>query len=45
MPTGGVTMMYLIVPLSVTVSAGVTQLVEVRLVFTWRFQPVEGEFQ
>lgn len=38
-------MMYLIVPLSFTVSGGVTQLVEDRFVFTCKFHPVEGEGQ
>lgn len=38
-------MMYLIVPLLVTVSAGVTQSDVVRLLCTWRLKPVEGDGQ
>ena len=34
-----------LVPLSLTVSDGVVQLVVLRLVFCWRFQPVEGDGQ
>lgn len=37
--------MYLIVPLSFTVSAGALQFVAARLVLTWRLKPVEGEGQ
>ena len=38
-------MMNLIVPLSVTFPAGVTQLVALKSVFGCRFHPVEGDGQ